>query len=354
MRFFRETVERMESYVPGEQPRDRRTIKLNTNENPYPPSPRVLEALHAAIGDDLRLYPRPMADELRERAARVYGVRPDNVLAGNGSDDLLAMLVKACVGPGDRIAYPTPTYSLYDTLVALNDGEAVRIPFGKNFALPAEVITASARLIFLCNPNSPSGTQIPPDEIRAILQRPERLVVVDEAYVDFADETCLPLLKEHPNLVILRTLSKSFSLAGMRIGLAIGAEKVIGTLAKVKDSYNVNRLSIVAGTAALRDLRWMEANVRRIRRTREVLTAGLGELGFEVLPSQANFILARKRGHDLGILYEKLKRRGILVRHFPTPDLRDSLRVTVGTDEEIRILLRVLEQQMSREDERQQ
>lgn len=345
MRFFRETVEAMEGYAPGEQPQDRRTIKLNTNENPYPPSPRVFESLHAAIDDELRLYPRPMADELRERAARVYGVRPENVLAGNGSDDLLSMLVKASVGPGDRVAYPTPTYSLYDTLVTLHDGEAVRIPFPENFALPRELIEVDARLVFLCNPNSPSGTQIPPEEVRPVLERPNRLVVVDEAYVDFADTNCLPLLKEHPNLVILRTLSKSYSLAGLRIGLAIGAEAVIRTLAKVKDSYNLNRLSIVAGVAALRDLRWMEANVRRIRRTREALVEGLGELGFEVLPSQANFVLARRRGRDLGSLYEGLKRRGILVRYFSTPTLSDSLRITVGTDEETRILLRVLTQQ---------
>ncbi len=350
MRFFREVVRGMDGYVPGEQPRDRRTIKLNTNENPYPPSPRVLEALQAAVGEDLRLYPRPMADDLRERAARVYGVRPESVLAGNGSDDLLAMLVRACVGIGDRVAYPTPSYSLYDTLVTLQEGKAVRVAFGDEFVLPEELVAIDARLIFLCNPNSPSGTQILPEKIRSILERPDRLVVVDEAYVDFAESSCLPLLKEYSNLVILRTLSKSFSLAGMRIGLALGAPPVISTLAKVKDSYNVNRLSIVAGVAALRDLRWMEANVRRIRKTREMLSAGLADLGFRVLPSQANFVFARRPGCDLGPLYERIKRRGILVRHFPTPELRDALRITVGTDEEIRTLLRVLTQLRAHEE----
>ena len=345
MKVFRRVVERMEPYVPGEQPQDRRTIKLNTNENPYPPSPRVLEALAEAVGDSLRLYPRPMGDELRERAARVYAVRPENVIVGNGSDDLLGMLVRACVEPGATVAYPVPTYSLYDTLVELYGGKAIRVPFSGDFTLPPKLLDVDAGLIFLCNPNSPSGTQIPPESVRVLLERQARaLVVVDEAYVDFADTSCVALLRDHPNLVILRTFSKSFSLAGMRIGLGLAAAPVIERLAKVKDSYNVNRLSLVAGVAALRDLRWMETNVRRIRRTREALRGELEGLGFRVLPSQANFVMARWPGRDLAELQEGLRRRGVLVRHFATPALHDALRITVGTDDEIRVLLRVLRQ----------
>jgi histidinol-phosphate aminotransferase len=277
-------------------------------------------------------------------------VAPENVLAGNGSDDLLAIAVRACVEPGERVAYPVPTYSLYDTLVTLHDGEAVRVPFPPDFSLPPELVDVECALVFLCNPNSPSGTLVSEEEVSRLAERRRnRLVVVDEAYVDFADTHCLGLLKRHPNVLVLRTLSKSYSLAGMRIGLALGAAPVIATLAKVKDSYNLNRLSIVAGAAALRDTRWMETNVRRIRRTRQTLGEELRSRGFEVLPSHANFVMARRRGRDLGPLYEGLKRRGVLVRHFATPDLHDSLRITVGTDDEIRVLLRVIDQLPERE-----
>jgi histidinol-phosphate aminotransferase len=304
----------------------------------------VFEALHDAIGENLRLYPRPMSDELRERAARLYRLQPENVLVGNGSDELLAILMRACVDAGSRVAYPVPTYSLYDTLVQIHGGQPVHVPFPDDFSLPQALVAADARLIIVCNPNSPSGTLIPAESLRPLVERPGRLVAIDEAYVDFADANCLDLVREHTNVVVLRTLSKSYSLAGLRIGLALGAERLIETLTKVKDSYNVNRLSIVAGAAALRDLRWMEANVRRIRRTRDALTRQLVEMGFDVPPSQANFVLARRPGEDLGPLYEGLKRRGVLVRHFPTPDLRDALRITVGTDDEIAVLLRVLGQ----------
>jgi histidinol-phosphate aminotransferase len=341
------TVEAMEGYVPGEQPRDRRYVKLNTNENPYPPSPQVLEALRDALGENLRLYPHPMGDELRERAARLYRLEPENVLVGNGSDELLAIVMRAVIDPGDTVAYPVPTYTLYDTLVAVHSGVAVHVPFPRDSSLPPELAEVDARLVIVCNPNSPSGTWIAPHHLGPLFRRRDRLVVVDEAYVDFADANCLELLHELPNLVILRTLSKSYSLAGMRIGLALGAAGVIGQLAKVKDSYNVNRLSIVAGAAALRDPRWMEANVRRVRRTREALTRRLAELGFEVPPSQANFVLARRPGQDLEPLYESLRRRGVLVRYFATPELRDALRITVGTDDEIAVLVRVLDQLVS-------
>ena len=341
---FRKAVEAMEGYVPGEQPRDRRYVKLNTNENPYPPSPQVLEALRDAIGENLKLYPRPMADELRERAARFYRLEPENVLVGNGSDELLAILMRATIDAGDRVAYPVPTYSLYDTLVTIHGGAPVRVPFPSDFSLPDELAEVDARLVIVCNPNAPSGTWIPPQALGPLFRRRDRVVVIDEAYVDFAEGPCLELVREMPNAVVVRTLSKSYSLAGMRIGLLLANPQVVVQLAKVKDSYNVNRLSIVAGAAALRDPRWMEANVRRIRRTREALTRRLVEMGFEVPPSHANFVLARKPGEDLGPLYEGLKRRGVLVRYFATAELRDALRITVGTDDEIALLLRVLEQ----------
>jgi histidinol-phosphate aminotransferase len=304
----------------------------------------VLEALRDALGDNLRLYPRPMADELRERAARFYRFEPGNILVGNGSDELLAILMRATIDPGDRVAYPVPTYTLYDTLVTIHGGEAVRVPFPPDYGLPEELAEIDARLVIVCNPNAPSGTWLAPQALGPLFRRRDRIVVIDEAYVDFAEGDCLELVREMPNAVVLRTLSKSYSLAGMRVGLAVASEKTIGELAKVKDSYNVNRLSIVAGAAALRDPRWMESNVRKIRRSRDALTRRLVELGFEVPPSQANFVLARKPGEDLERLYEGLKRRGVLVRYFATPELRDALRITIGTDDEIAVLVRVLEQ----------
>lgn len=340
--FVRDTVRQMQGYTPGEQPQARRYIKLNTNENPYPPSPRVLAAVREAVNEELRLYPDPVADRLREKAAAVYGLRKENILVGNGSDELLAILLRACVGAGDRVAYPVPTYSLYDTLVTMQEGEAVRVPFPDDFSLPPALFTASARLTFLCNPNSPSGTVTPVEQIEELAGHISGILVVDEAYVDFAEETALPLLKRHPHVVILRTFSKSFSLAGMRIGLAFGHADLMAELIKAKDSYNLSRLSIVAAMAALEDYGWMQQNVERIKATRARLIQGLCALGFLVYLSQANFVMARKRGEDLEPLYLGLKKKGILVRYFSSPGLRDSIRITVGTDEEIEVLLREL------------
>jgi histidinol-phosphate aminotransferase len=337
--FVRPTVGAMIGYVPGEQPQDRRYIKLNTNENPYPPSPRVLEALRAAVNDDLRLYPDPLANALRDRAAAVYGCARENILVGNGSDELLNLVVRACVDAHDRVVFPYPTYSLYDTLVTLQDGDPVHVPYPADFSLPNGLAEARGRVTFVCHPNSPSGTPVPMASIRRLAEQVTGLLVVDEAYVDFADATALGLVHEHGNVVVLRTFSKSFSLAGMRIGLAFASPPIIAALLKLKDSYNVTRLSIVAAAAALDDYAWMQANVTRIRHTRARLSDGLRDRGFLVLPSQSNFVLARRSGHSLEGFYLELKTRGILVRYFPTPELRDAVRITVGTDAEIDRLL---------------
>jgi histidinol-phosphate aminotransferase len=340
--FVRPAVGAMTGYVPGEQPQDRRYIKLNTNENPYPPSPRVIEALRAAVTDDLRLYPDPLADTLRDRAATVYGFRRENILVGNGSDELLNLVVRACVGVHERVVFPYPTYSLYDTLVTLQEGDTVHVPYPSDFSLPVGLAEARGRVTFVCHPNSPSGTPVPLEAIRRLAREVAGLLVVDEAYVDFADVTALALVHEYENVIVLRTFSKSFSLAGMRIGLAFAAPAIIDALLKVKDSYNVTRLSIVAAAAALDDYAWMQANVARIRHTRARLSGACAERGFVVLPSHSNFVLARRAGHSLEGLYLELKARGILVRYFATPELRDALRITVGTDAEIDALLAAL------------
>ncbi len=340
--FIRPAVAAMSGYVPGEQPQDQRYIKLNTNENPYPPSPRVIEAVRAAAGDDLRLYPDPVGNAVRDRAATRYGLKREQILVGNGSDELLSLILRTCVGAGDRVVYPSPTYSLYDTLVAVEEGVTVRVPYPADFTLPSGLGEMGGRVTILCHPNSPSGTPVPLDAIAAVCASSAGVVIVDEAYVDFAEWTAIPLLERYRNLIVLRTFSKSFSLAGMRIGLAFAHESVIGELMKVKDSYNVTRLSIAAAAAALDDYDWMLANVKRIKAVRETLIVGLRAHGFEVLPSQTNFVLAQQHGVSQEPRYLALKSRGVLVRYFKTPELFDALRITVGTDAEIEALLTAL------------
>jgi histidinol-phosphate aminotransferase len=340
--YFRSNIRAMQAYVPGEQPRDDGYIKLNTNENPYPPSPRVFAALRAAINSTLRLYPELLSDSLRAVAASIYGVKAENIIAGNGSDELLSMLLRSVVGPGDRVAYATPTYSLYETLIEIQGGVKAVVQYPDDFSVPQALAAQEAPLTFLCNPNSPSGTLVSLQEIDRLARAVSGVLVVDEAYVDFADgegASVLPLIRQLPNLVVLRTFSKSFSLAGMRIGLAFAPQEIIAGMTKVKDSYNVNRLSLVAAKAALEDLSWMARNVRRIQRSRRKLIAGVKKLGFHVLPSQANFVLARKPGENLKDVYEGLKRQKILVRYFDMPGLRDCLRITVGTPREVAALL---------------
>jgi histidinol-phosphate aminotransferase len=340
----------MDGYVPGEQPRDRRYVKLNTNENPYPPSPHVVLALGAAAHDDVRLYPDPVATDLRRKAAEIYGVSPDATMAGNGSDDLLAILFRACAdavsGPssyGSRVAYAVPTYSLYDTLGVIQGCHTVRIPFPDDYTLPVEeLVAADARLTIVCNPNAPSGTFTPVAVIESLARRARGLVAVDEAYVDFAPATALPLIDKYDNVVVLRTFSKSYSLAGMRIGLAFGQPALIRELHKVKDSYNLSRTSLIAATAALSDQAWMRANADKIRASRATLTCALQAIGYTVPPSEANFVLARRPGEDLGAVYRALRDDGILVRYFDVPGLRDALRISVGLPEENEALVRSL------------
>jgi histidinol-phosphate aminotransferase len=343
--YFRPNIAAMQGYIPGEQPRDDGFIKLNTNENPYAPSPGVMAALRRAINSSLRLYPDPLSDGLRAVAAAVYGVKPQNIIAGNGSDELLSMIIRSFIGPGNRVAFPVPTYSLYETLIEIQGGEKATVDYPVDFSVPVDLAAQNAPLTFICNPNSPSGTLASLQEIERIARTVTGVLVLDEAYIDFADSegaSALPLIPRLANLVVLRTFSKSFSLAGMRIGLAFASEEIIAGMTKVKDSYNLNRLSLVAATAALQDLPWMARNVRRIQRTRRKLIAEARKLGFHVLPSQANFVLAKKPGENLKGAYEALKRRKILVRYFDAPGLRDCLRITVGTDREVAALLSAL------------
>ncbi len=342
---LRKNIEDLEGYTPGEQPKQADLIKLNTNENPYPPSPRVLAAVRKEITSSLRLYPDPVALELRKRAAALYNVGPENVMAGNGSDELLSILMRCYVGEGDCVAYPVPTYSLYETLIAIQGGESATVPYADDFAIPAPLYFQSSKVTILCNPNAPSGTLEPVSEIARLARSVSGLLVVDEAYIDFADsdESAIALVKRFPNLVVLRTFSKAFSLAGMRVGLAFGNEDIVRSLMKVKDSYNLCRLSLAAAAAALEDVEWMQRNVARIQRTRRTLIRGLRKLGFDVHASQANFVMARRGSDSIRWLHDGLRERGVLVRFFDTPELRNMMRVTVGRPAEIQALLRETE-----------
>ena len=333
----------MEGYQPGKQPQSPGYTKLNTNENPYPPSPRVVEALREAADESLRLYPHPMGTRARENMGKALGIEPARILMGCGSDDLLTMIVRAFVGPGDRIAFPYPTYTLYRTLAELQNAVPCEVDFPEDFGLPLELAEQGARVVFVPNPNAPTGTMASTESLEALARKIDGMLVIDEAYVDFADFDCLPLIDRCPNVIVLRTLSKSYSLAGVRAGFGIAREEIIDGLAKVKDSYNVDRLSIAAAAAALADMDHMRENAARIRETRTHLTERLCDMGFHVWPSQANFVLARApRGAEARELFEELERRRILVRYFDARRLADCLRITIGKPEEIELLLESL------------
>jgi len=344
--YLRKNIDEMAGYTPGEQPAEGdRIVKLNTNENPYPPSPRVVQALRDAAPDRLRRYPDPMANKVRDLVAGMFDVRRENILCGNGSDELLTLVVRAVVGEGGAVAYPTPTYSLYPVLAEIQAARVIEIPTQADFSLPvAELARTKARLMILCNPNAPTGVFTPVETLGRIAERFPGVVVIDEAYVDFSSDHAMRLAKTLPNVLVFRTLSKSYSLAGLRFGYAVGAAELIKGLEKVKDSYNVDAVSIALAAAALQDQAWMLANAGKIRSERARLSARLAELGFAVTPSEANFILAAVPGGDGRAWYEGLKSRGILVRWWDLPRLADKLRITVGTPEENNALLAALEQ----------
>ncbi len=343
MNFVRPEIDALTGYVPGEQPTEAGVIKLNTNENPYPPSPAVLEALRERVGPGLRFYPHPSGAGLRRAVGEVYGVDPDAVFLGNGSDEILSLLIRTVVEPGDALAAPDPSYSLYPTLARINGARHIGVPFTADYRLPDAWPTA--RLTFLANPNSPSGTFLAPEEVAHFAGRIDGLLVVDEAYVDFADTDCMSLVQRCHNVVVVRTFSKSFSLAGLRLGFAVGPVELIEGMNKVKDSYNVNQLALAAGEAALASIDWMRENVTRIRKTRERLAAALREQGLFVYPSGANFVLVRVGPHAPD-LQRALARRRVLVRYLDHSRTRDCLRVTIGTDTEADRFLEALSEEM--------
>lgn len=339
MSYFRPGIDATQGYTPGEQPQTVGILKLNTNENPYPPSPRVYEAIQKAATERLRLYPDPLATRFREVAGELYGVSPDWIVAANGSDDALTMLTRACLDTQDLMVVPTPSYPLYRVLAQLQGCGYAERPFTEDWQLSKD-FTAGAKLVFIPNPNSPTGTVIAAEQLSRVAEAATCLVVVDEAYVDFADDNCIRLVRACERLVVTRTFSKSYSLAGIRFGFAVAQPKVIAALRKVKDSYNCDALSIVAATAALEDQIYFLATVAKIKATRQRLARELARLGFSTLDSHANFVWAQ-RPTPVKPLYETLRERGILIRYLRY-DHCEGLRISVGTDAEIDRLLDTL------------
>jgi histidinol-phosphate aminotransferase len=341
--FLRPTIAAMAAYTPGEQPRDGAYIKLNTNENPYPPSPRVFEAIAAACtGDRLRKYPDPVGTAFRQVAGRVLGIDPDAILIGNGSDDILTIVTRAFVPEGGLVVTPTPSYLLYRTLAEIQGARFQLVPFARDWQLPDPWPVPQAHLTFLANPNSPSGSMIGPQALRRLVDQLRGPFILDEAYADFAEENGLTLSRL-PNVVVTRSLSKSYSLAGIRFGYAVADPALIRQFIKVKDSYNVNVLSLAAAAAAVDDQEYMRTTRARILATRRRLTEALAGLGFDVCPSQANFVWCRRTDRSVKPIYEEVKRRGILVRYMNYADYGDGLRISVGTDEQIDRLLAELQ-----------
>lgn len=338
---LRPCIREMAAYAPGEQPREGTVLKLNTNENPYPPSPRVFEALQAALtGDRLRKYPDPIGMHFRQTAGRVLGVDPDGILIGNGSDDILTILTRAFVPEDGLIVSPTPSYLLYRTLSNLQGTRFTTVPFTADWKLPNPWPIKDADLTFLANPNSPSGTTISLPEIDLIRADIEGPLVIDEAYADFAEGNTLDLLKRGADdIVITRSFSKSYSLAGIRFGFAVGDPALIRQLYKVKDSYNCDTLSLIAAAAAIEDQDYLQNIRERILMTRVRMEKALRDLGFLAWPSQANFVWCRRTDRLVMPIYEELKKRNILVRYMNYEGYGDGLRISVGTDEEIDRLL---------------
>jgi histidinol-phosphate aminotransferase len=351
MPFFRPNIDAMTPYVPGEQPREgSKVIKLNTNENPYPCSDAVGRAVESVLKRGLQKYPDPLATAFRLRAGEVLGVPPEWILCGNGSDEILTLATRAFVGEGDLLRLPYPSYILYKTLAQIQGARSEEIRFNDRWNLGDDFTAATAglKLAFLPNPNSPSGTMIAPEQVLELARRLPCPLLVDEAYVDFADDNCIRLVKESDKILVSRTLSKSYALAGLRFGFVVAQPHVIEGLKKLKDSYNCDAFSIAAATAAIDDQAWLKANTAKIRAGRTKLTDAVRKLGFTAVDSQANFVWCTMANRPLKPLYEHLKSNGVLVRYMPYAGWGEGLRISVGSDDQIDVCLSLLGEALRR------
>ena len=340
-RFLSTKYADLEAYTPGEQPRDKKDIKLNTNESPYPPSPQVVDALTRQEVEDLRLYSDPEGTALREKLAALYGCGPENVFLSNGSDDILNFAFMAF--GQDGAVFPGLTYSFYPVFAALHGVLYDTVPLREDLSIDVDGLCGTGRLTVLANPNAPTGLALSLEEVeRIVASNPDHVVVVDEAYVDFGAQSAVPLIQKYENLLVVMTYSKSRSMAGARLGFALASRPIIEDLEKLKYStnpYNVNRLTLKLGEAAVDSDAYFRENARKIMATREKTAQALRALGFTLPDSKSNFLFVKREGLDGGLLYQKLKDRGVLIRHFSDPRIAQYNRVTVGTDEEMEAFL---------------
>ncbi|MDR2133585.1 MAG: histidinol-phosphate transaminase [Treponema sp.] len=348
--YWNTRVTRLSPYVPGEQPGDKKFVKLNTNENPFPPSPKVIEAIKKAAAEDLRLYPDPACAEFREAVAARYHVRPEQVFAGNGSDEVLAFAFGAFFENGAPVLFPDITYSFYPVYAGLWGIPCRTVALDEDFSIrPGDYRVPSGGLVFP-NPNAPTGRDLPLGEILSLaesLEAQKRVLILDEAYAAFGAESAVPHINGHPNLLTVHTLSKSASLAGLRVGFAIGSGELIEGLCRMRDSFNsytLDRLALAGAAAAMRDSAWYDRINRGVIATRERVSAELSALGFTVIPSKANFVFVKPPGGKGNasrgdVFFGALRGRGILVRHFNKPRIADYLRVSIGTDGEMDLFL---------------
>jgi len=345
-RFLSREAAGLAPYTPGEQPQDQQYIKLNTNESPFPPSPAVIEALSEAERGKLHLYSDPTCAVLNNAIAKRYGLKPENVITGNGSDEILAFAFRAFCGEGKGVAYADITYGFYKAQVALFGLDATIIPLREDFTLCVDDYLDFPGTVIIANPNAPTGMTVSIREICRLLEaNPDRVVIVDEAYVDFGAESCVQLIGEYPNLLVTQTMSKSRSLAGARVGFAMGNAELIADLNRVKYSfnpYNVNRLSLLAGAAAVEDEPYFQSCTGTVRENRAWTVTELEKVGFSVLPSQANFVFAKSDRLSGGDLYRKLKEKGILVRWFDADRIRDYVRITIGSAQQMEALVKTI------------
>ena len=335
-------------YTPGEQPRQRNWIKLNTNENPYPPSQKALAAIRAAAGETLRLYPDPECTSLREALAAIFDLKPAQVFVGNGSDEVLALCFQAFFDPERTILFPDVTYSFYPVFADLYGLSYREVPLDERFGLPLESFVGDNGGVVIANPNAPTGRAVSLCDIRTLLEgNPESVVIVDEAYVDFGAQSAVPLIDSYPNLVVVQTMSKSRALAGLRVGFALGNENLIAALNSVKNSFNsytLDRLALAGAEGALRDGDYLRAITMKISSTRDWVADRLKRMGFEVSDSAANFLFISHPDIPAKVLLDGLRERGILVRWWDKPRISNYLRITVGTDQEMEALCQALTQ----------
>jgi len=346
MSLLRPNIAAMQGYVPGFQPEDIASwIKLNTNENPCPPSPKVREAILEELGADgasLRTYPSASSQKLREAAAELYGFDPSWIIMANGSDEVLNNLIRACVAEGDEVGYVHPSYSYYATLAEIQGASVRTFGLTDNFRIAAFPESYQGKVFFLTTPNAPLGFTFPLSYVEEIAQNCGGLLVIDEAYADFADTNALDLVRKYDNVVVTRTLSKSYALAGMRLGLAIARPEIIAALDKIRDHYNLDRLAQAACVASLKDQDYFLESCRRIRETRQWFSEALHSIGYSVIPSQANFVFASPPDRNGKRVYDSLYARKILVRYFSDPLLAHGLRISIGTREEMERTLATL------------